>query len=268
MRVTVQQVIELLTAPVGMLEQTVDGLLVGDPAAQVSGIVTAFMPSRHVLEQAVQRGANLVIVHEGLFYAHHDRDELVGDPIVQEKRVWVEASGLAIYRIHDYIHRYQPDGIMAGLLRELEWEDYVQEYHYAHAIVACPALRLRELAELVKRRLGIPYVRVAGDLEMLCAKVGVLVGNRGGGATAIPVLARADIDVVLYGEGPEWETPEYVRDATQQGGAKGLIVLGHAESEAPGMALLADRLREHYPDLPVRHVREQSALTILNDTNS
>lgn len=50
------------------------------------------------------------------------------------------------------------------------------------------------------------------------------------------------------------EAPEYIRDASWQGRAKALIVLGHAESEEPGMKLLADRIQKQFPDIPVNFV--------------
>ncbi len=44
-----------------------------------------------------------------------------------------------------------------------------------------------------------------------------------------------DVEVLLVGEVPEWETVEYVRDASAQGRHKALILLGHEVSEEPGM---------------------------------
>ena len=45
------------------------------------------------------------------------------------------------------------------------------------------------------------------------------------------LLERGDADLIICGEGPEWETPEYVREANRLGRSCGLIVLGHAVLE-------------------------------------
>lgn len=41
---------------------------------EVTGIVTAFMPTLYVIRQAIRRNANLIIAHEGAFFSHHDQE--------------------------------------------------------------------------------------------------------------------------------------------------------------------------------------------------
>ena len=62
------------------------------------------------------------------------------------------------------------------------------------------------------------------------------------------------MEVLVCGEVREWETTEYVRDAVQAGFKKGLIVVGHALSEEPGMEGLVSWLQPRVPDVPVTHV--------------
>ena len=45
----------------------------------------------------------------------------------------------------------------------------------------------------------------------------------------------ADADLVFTGEQREWEGLYYAHDVVASGGPKGVIVLGHAVSEEPGM---------------------------------
>ena len=92
---------------------------------------------------------------------------------------------------------------------------------------------------------------------MTCKRIGVLVGYRGGGEQVIPLFENEGFDLVIYGEGPEWETPEYVRDAVRQGKKKGLLVLGHAESEMPGMRFLARELQDKFPGIPVHFLPQE-----------
>jgi putative NIF3 family GTP cyclohydrolase 1 type 2 len=226
--------------------------------------VTAFSASQNVIEQADSLDANLIITHEGVFFSHQDnREGLENDPVYQQKSARIASSGVGIYRFHDDVHRYTPDGIMEGLLRELDWKPYV-EHHLPHvSILSVPAMTVSEIAGHLKQRLHISYVRAAGNLSASCSRVGVLVGYRGSGPAAIPLYEQESLDLIIAGEGPEWETPEYIRDAVRQGRNQALIMLGHAESEAPGMKLLAERLKLQFPGMPVRFVQDQPVFQIV-----
>lgn len=253
----IQDVLDWLK-PVRAINPTVDGLVIGRPEVEVRGIAVTFMATQAAIEQAASRGANLLISHEGLFYSHRsDGSQLKEDPVVQLKLRRLEELGLAVIRYHDGIHRETPDGITAGLIEELGWQEALCEYHPASAVLELPAMTLEELARMVKRKLNLPFVRFTGDPAMRCRKVGVLVGYRGGGDLAIPLLG--EVDLIIAGEGPEWEAPEYVRDAVYQGKEKAMILLGHGPSEAPGMKRLARKLRAAFPSLPV-HVIENEPL--------
>ena len=67
-------------------------------------------------------------------------------------------------------------------------------------------------------------------------------------------LRHSDVDAIICGESPEWETCEYVRDACAQGRSKALIVLGHAPSEEGGMDHFAKWLAPRIPGIPVKFV--------------
>lgn len=264
MPVTIQNVIDQLIKPVGGLQNTVDILQWGNPTTEVKGIITSFMPTYQVIQQAIEMEANLLITHEGLFYSHHDHtDFLENNPVYHEKRKLIEDSGIAIFRFHDYIHRYRPDGIMAGLVQALEWEPYVEEHQQAASILTIPEMTVREIAEHVKSKLDIGFVRAAGDGSFTCTRIGLLAGYRGGGALSIPLFEKENLDLIICGEGPEWETPEYVRDAVYQGKQKALIVMGHAESEEPGMKYLAQWMKTIFPDLPICFIPEKPVFHVI-----
>ncbi|OXM86292.1 Nif3-like dinuclear metal center hexameric protein [Paenibacillus rigui] len=264
MTVTVRQVLDYLMEPVGRLESTVDRLSFGRLESEVKGIATVFIATHEVIEQAIALGVNLIITHEGTFYSHLDRtDGLEQDPVYQGKRQLIEASGIAIFRFHDYFHRYRPDGIMAGLLEALGWTSFVQDHQPAASILAIPPMSVRQVAEHMKQALHIPFVRMAGEEELLCTRIGVLAGYRGGGSTALPLFEKEGLDLVIAGEGPEWETPEYVKDAVHQGKRKAFILLGHAESEEPGMEHLAGLLRTQFESVPVHFLPARRSFQVL-----
>jgi len=254
----IREVVEALTLPGGGPAHTVDGLLTGDPERETTGIAVCYMPTLSVIDRAAELGANLIVAHEGLYYAHRAEDEAAerGSPIRLEKTRRLASRGLAVYRCHDYWHRAEPDGVTEGLVQALGWSPYVLKRLPEATILRLPPAPLLEIAEAAKRLLGVPYLRAMGSPDTVIRKIGVLAGYRGGGRTAIPLFERENLDLVVYGEGPEWETPEYARDVLYWGSRKALLVLGHGESEEPGMASLAARLSARFPSVPVHYLKE------------
>jgi putative NIF3 family GTP cyclohydrolase 1 type 2 len=111
----------------------------------------------------------------------------------------------------------------------------------------------RPLAAELKAKLGATIVRVVGKPGMKVRQVGMLPGASGAEGH-IRLLGRDDVDVLLVGEAPEWETIEYVRDAVAAGKAKALILLGHANSEEAGMEHCAAWLRGFVKDALVKFI--------------
>ncbi|GMK39690.1 hypothetical protein PCCS19_27440 [Paenibacillus sp. CCS19] len=263
MGITIQNVIDLMVK--GPIPNTVDGLLAGNPEDEAKAIAVAFMPSQYVIEEAIARGANLLITHEGPHYAHRDPMEVLKqDSVFVDKNKTIRQSGLAIYRNHDSVHRVQPDLITAGLIEHLDWNNDVAEVREHASIVALPAAKtLAEIVQDVKEKLGIEYVRVVGDPSTLCQRIGLSVGYRGSASVMLPLTQPEPPDLFIIGEGMEWEIPAYVTDAVQQGKRRALIVLGHAESEVPGMKLLADQLSSGLDGVPVYFICEKPLFQLM-----
>ena len=250
----IQQVIDtiLRQVPGEPLKETVDTVKAGDPSQAVKGIVTTFLATRNVVAQTVQLGANFIITHEPTFYNHVDGVEwLTNDPVYLSKKNLIETHRLVVWRFHDHIHRLRPDGIMAGVLKELEWEPYADRDAFDFCTV--PAMSLSKTAGYFKKRLKIEKIQIVGDETMPCSRIAFAVGAAGR-QTHVELLERPDVDVLVVGEINEWETSEYVRDAVHQGMKKALIVLGHAKSEEAGMKHLAGWLRPLVPGVPITHV--------------
>jgi putative NIF3 family GTP cyclohydrolase 1 type 2 len=251
---TIQTIIDTILAaiPGSMTTDTVDTVKTGDSSVEVTGIVTTFLASQAVLQKAVELGANFIITHEPTFYNHLDRtDWLEKDPIYQAKRKFIDDHGLVIWRFHDNWHTHKPDGIMLGVVRDLEWEAYTDPHN--PLLFHLPQTTLGQLAIQLKAGLGIHTLRMVGDPATPCQSVAFLMGAWGG-ENHIRYAGECDPDVMIVGETPEWETSEYMRDAVTQGRRKGLIVTGHAASEEPGMDYLVDWLSPKFPGLAIQHV--------------
>lgn len=251
---TVQDVIDLLIeACTGEpLSDTVDTVKSGDPTQLCTGIASTFLATAEVIKTAAEKDVNLIITHEPTFYNHLDEtDWLENDPVYEYKRKLLEDNGIVVWRFHDYWHKHEPDGILHGFLRAVGWKPYLQENRENTCLI--PETSLKELAAFFKGQLGLDRCFYAGDLDMRFRHVALLPGAWGR-EKQIQTLRREDVEVLVVGEVAEWETSEWVRDAQSAGLKKGLIVLGHAMSEEPGMEYLAEWLQPKVPDVPVHHL--------------
>jgi len=265
MTISIQEIVDSIIEPVGSLKNTVDNLIIGDPKKQVTGVIVAFVASQYVIQQAINLQANLVITHEGIFYHHHSekRDYLKNNSVYEVKRDLIIQGELSIYRCHDYIHQYNPDGMMVGLLMALDWEKYDVEHKPVSCIVHTPSMTVAEIAKHIKSKLSLPFVRIVGNATLSCTRIGLLVGFRGGAENAIPLFEDEGVDLIIAGEGAEWEVPEYVKDSVIQGKPKAMLFIGHAASEEPGMHYLAKRIRTTYPNIPVHYIKEKNLFEVI-----
>lgn len=254
MEKTIQDVIQtILTAiPGDPLPDTVDVVKIGDPQQKVTGIAVTFLPTYAVIEQAIQRDANLIITHEPTFYNHLDATGwLESDSVYLAKRRLLEEHHLVIWRFHDYLHSLQPDPTTTGILRALDWTAYaLPEFP---PVCHLPPRSLHNLVTEIKTKLGLPTVRVVGEPEMQCSKVGLMVGAPGG-EWQIQTLGQPEIEVLICGEINEWETNEYVRDALQLNQHKALVIIGHAASEEAGIQEVVPWLQARVPDVPITFI--------------
>jgi putative NIF3 family GTP cyclohydrolase 1 type 2 len=236
--------------------QTVDTIKGGDPDEKVTGIVSTFMDTYAVLEQAAASGKNLIITHEPTFYNHQDDKSVLGDdPVQAQKAAFIRDHHLVVWRFHDLWHLRNPDGILEGVTAKLGWQQY-QNPTQPH-VYKLPPTTVAELEASLKQKLGSQSFRVVGDRKMKVTGVGLLPGASGE-SKQVKLLERDDVDVLVAGEASEWETVEYVRDAAAQGRHKALILLGHEVSEEPGMEYCAQWLQKLFPDVPVQFIKAGS----------
>ncbi|MBL7745296.1 MAG: Nif3-like dinuclear metal center hexameric protein [Chitinophagaceae bacterium] len=249
---TVQDVIDIVLKeiPGAPIKDTVDTIKTGSAEQKVTGIVTTMFPTIDVIKEAIRLRANLIIPHEPVFYNHLDKQNWIeNSEVVARKLELLNKHKIAIWRAHDYWHELHPDGIIHGVVKKAGWEKYYKE----GKILNMPPASVKELAIHLKAKLGIRQVRVIGDLSQKCSKIALLPGAWGGW-DQITTLVQDKPDILIVGEVDEWETAEYIRDARVLGMNISLIILGHVQSEEPGMEWMGGWLQPRVPGINVIHV--------------
>jgi len=249
--ITATQVINLIIKNTGAAEipNTVDVFKEGNPETTVTGIVSCMFATMDVLKQAVSKNCNLIITHEPVYYNHLDEtSQLQNDSVFHEKRRYINDHKLIIWRFHDYIHSMKPDGVLSGMITKLGWKQYAADDQLNRFIF--PETTLKSFVEKLKKTFPQNPFYIVGNPEMKLTKVYLAPGAPGGGSH-IQLLEDKNVDVLITGESPQWETYEYTRDATSQGRKKAVIFLGHIPSEESGMLFCSEWLKTFIKDIPV-----------------
>jgi putative NIF3 family GTP cyclohydrolase 1 type 2 len=239
------------------LDKTCDLLMAGDWQSEVTGIATTFMATVGVIREAAPKGANLIITHEPTYFTGWDKtDWLQQDPVYQAKVKLIQDNRINIWRFHDHMHMSNPDLIYVGVVKELGWEQ--NRVPHGKDCFAIPPTTVGALADFLKEKLQVKISQVVGNMDGIVERVGVLVGggSLGLGREEMPMelMRKANLDVIVCGEILEWTLPAYVRDASQLGMNKSLIILGHNRTEEVGMKHLPEWLGGLFPAMPVHFI--------------
>jgi putative NIF3 family GTP cyclohydrolase 1 type 2 len=207
------------------------------------------------LQRAAANRQNLITTHEPTFFDDPDKAEPLPlgeqDPVLAEKRAFIEKHHLVIWRFHDHWHRMHPDGIELGNAHALGWEKY-QDPNNQYLFTLLETT-VGKLADEVTTKLHIASLRIVGDRDMKVTRVALSPGFAGS-KREIAALEMPDVQVLLAGETREWETVEYVADAVSQGRHQALIVMSHVPSEQQGMSECAHWLQTFVSEVPVAFV--------------
>jgi putative NIF3 family GTP cyclohydrolase 1 type 2 len=254
----VREVVEVILKLNGgkKFEETCDQLIEGSWEQRVTGIVTTFMATVEVIRKTIDMDCNLIITHEPTYFTGSDKREwLETDDVYHEKRNLINNNRISIWRYHDHMHSGKTDLIYAGLLKNLGWEKYLDTGFPLPHCYTIPSTTLTDLIGFFKKKLGMKVIRVIGKEDMNCSRVGILVGggSLGLGDEKMParLMHEEKLDVMVCGEITEWTLSAYIRDATDLGFNKAMIIVGHERSEEPGMEGLAEHIKPLIHGIPV-----------------
>jgi putative NIF3 family GTP cyclohydrolase 1 type 2 len=228
-----------------------EGVHHGSSEANVSGVTVCWKAVPEAIAQAGERGDDLIIGHESLFYPYYfdyDPGRTPGWPewgINKRKREQLEAHKLTYLRLHTSIDRIC---IVSDMGRWLELGEPSKTEHESSVWEIEPCT-VRELADRAKCVSGLAAIRVTAPqgMEQRVSRVGLLVGGAAlcpnGGAFEPSI--RAGCDVLIAGE-----TDNYGFRYAAECGIP-LIETSHEVSENPGFRHFSELLGERFSDLSV-----------------
>lgn len=220
----------------GFDDASLNGLQV-EGRSEVTKVAVAVDSSLTTFEAAAERGADLLVVHHGLFW---------GRPLALKgmhgRRVkYLLDHGISLYAAHLPLDAHPEVGNNYGLARILGLADLEPFGKVGRRMIGVKGrfpnkVTLRELADTLEKELGESVlVHAGGGLEL--ETLGIITG-----AAAREVNAAADegLDAFLTGE-PKHET---FYDAFERG--INALYAGHYMTETVGVSLLADKLEAEF----------------------
>lgn len=235
-------------------DNTRDKLLFGEDRVynECTGIVASCWASIDVIKKAHEKGANLIIVHEALFWNHGDKQEWLKDnKTFQYKTKLLKEYGIVVWRNHDYLHSGMMiedgsyvDGIFLGLIHHLGWYDNIEKpITFPLVFDFKKEKKLEEISKELITKLSINGVKVMGENDHKIKKLIIGLHALGNDNDSISLLDREDIDALILLEMVDYTVLEYGFDSLLAGRKKAIISAGHFNTEAPGMEYMVSYLR-------------------------
>lgn len=228
---------------------TPDGLKLGDPAAEVTGIAVGWKPYWSDLTRAQELGCNFFLTHESLF-----REDLACER-ERPKLDWLRESGMVVYRCHDVWDLMPGIGIRDSWARGLGFErEPLAESGY-YRVEDVSGYTFGSLCRQLARRvapLGQQGVLAVGDDDRSLTRLGLGTGA----AIRLELMLELGVDVCVLAD----DYFRFVRDgALLRDIGIPFIIVNHATAEEWGMRNLFEYIRNHFPAVPT-HFLPQGCL--------
>jgi dinuclear metal center YbgI/SA1388 family protein len=236
---TVQEIYEVINA-IAPFSESMDfdntGILIGDPDAQVSRVLLCLDATQHVLQEAVELGAELIISHHPIIFSPLRRVQK-GDRVYEIIR-----SGISVISAHTNLDKAFPFGVNHALAQALGLQNIQGVIPDGNGYIGFMGELSEEMTpetfgECVKEALGLKFVSYTPAQRTL-RKVCV-VGGAGGEYWR--EAAAFGADAFVTGEVKQHEAI----DAAAANFA--LYEAGHYHTEILYRDMLQDVLRERCP---------------------
>ncbi|HEX8281654.1 MAG TPA: Nif3-like dinuclear metal center hexameric protein [Chthoniobacterales bacterium] len=207
-------------------------------SGRVRKIAAAVDASTYTFRAAGDAGADLIVVHHGLFWS--GLQPVTGG--FRRQLALLFERDIALYSAHLPLDVHPVAGNNAQLAAALgltETQPFLEMKSELVGLRATTQIFPNELARRLEESLGGP-VKLFASGPATTSSIGIITGAAG---SEIHAVARAGIDTFVTGEAPHWAAI-----AAQELGMN-LLLAGHYATETLGVKALAAHLAERF-DLP------------------
>lgn len=249
--VTARTVIAYIEELAGRPLNPDEGLHHGDADQPIERVCVSWMATPDALSYAGERGCDLMLVHESLYYPY---DAIIRDdnppgwqnwPTNHQRRELLDQHTMALVRGHfcvDEISILADFAALLGLGEPVASDGLVQAFEI-------PPCSLASLVARVKERVGMPAIRFSSPngLDQIVHRVGLPWGGLG-------LFVNVDFQQKLIEQGCDvfiaGESDNYGFRFSAECGIP-MIETSHEVSENPGLKRFAGMLDSRFPELEV-----------------
>jgi len=228
---------ELKTSDIPDYPGALNGLQLENRSGEVTKVASAVDATLPVIRKAIDAGADLLIVHHGIFWQSPQR---LVDAQFKKLQLALDA-GLAIYSSHIPLDVHPTFGNNALLSQKLDpsanWEPFFDWKGIQLGMRAFTSLTVGEMAQRLKEATDTPLLAAIGDLSQPAGSVGVITGGAG---SEVGGIAELGIDTFVSGEAPHW-----AHGVAEEAGIA-LLLGGHYATEIFGVIRIADYVEEQW----------------------
>ncbi|MEZ5385179.1 MAG: Nif3-like dinuclear metal center hexameric protein [Prosthecobacter sp.] len=191
---------ELRLAEIADYGNALNGLQLENHHGKATKIVAAVDATLPVMQKAVAAGADMLIVHHGMFWTGL---QTWTGPVFQKLKLCGE-HGLAVYSAHLPLDVHPVLGNNAQIAQALGLTPTggFLEYKGSHVgVTADHEMSLEDLVARFQTALGGSAVHVCAGGPKTTKRIGI---SSGGSGSEVAAAAKAGIDTFITGEGPHW----------------------------------------------------------------
>lgn len=218
-------------------------------SGEVTHIASAVDASEAVIKKAIAAGANLLLVHHGLFW--HGVQKIT--KAQYRKLKLAMDNDLAIYSSHLPLDIHPEHGNNALLCKALKMNNAVPFGDFKGNSVGLKqalSIGLPELLQEVEKAVKSPVHHCPGGKNEV-GMVGVVTGGAG---SEVETMKQHGIDTFITGEGPHWSYP--LAEELEIN----LIYAGHYATETFGVKKLGEILQDNDPSLKHSFIHHPTGL--------
>jgi len=230
----------------GDRDRRVLGFRFGNSEIDVTGIGVAWYLAMEVIEQAIRKGLNMLLIHEpGLFYENnapwHTCLLPETNPVNLKKKQLLIENGICVYTAHSNWDLQKHVGMQPTFAKALGLTKEIKR-DIAVGIYLIQTMPFSDLIDKVKTVTGLKHMRVQGDRDKLITTVAVGFGGMG---FAIDAILANHADAGIFGE-----LSEFSFIAARESNIA-IIEATHLVSESIGFRSVVDAMKEMIPGMKI-----------------
>lgn len=239
-------------APLG-LEEKYDnvGLSIGDKEEVIKGILVTLDVTLDVIEEAKDKGANLIYSHHPLLFKRPN--SITTDTLQGKKIIELIRNNINVYSSHTNLDSVDGglNDIIVNMLGYSNSEILEEKMGYdgcgiGRIINLDKEVTVKDMCRLLKLKLQPPFLRVVGDMQQKAKKIAIINGS---GQDYFNMAAAKGAQLIITGD----TSYHYVNDYKEMGIA--IIDISHFSCEWPLFKEVfkefENKLKELDPDINI-----------------